>query len=80
MEYPINDTIKSLLNKELTDLEEYLNADVLTFCGPIFDGIEGAFLQVVEQLNQPKIHDTLFIILTTDGGSATAFSYNTAKP
>jgi hypothetical protein len=72
MEYPINDTIKSLLNKELTDLEEYLKADVLTYHGPIIDGAEGAFLQIVEQLNQGKTHDTLFIILTTNGGSATA--------
>jgi len=72
MEYPIIDTIKSLLNKELTDLEKYLKADVLTFYGPIFDGMEGGFLQVVEQLTQQKAHDTLFIILTTDGGSATA--------
>ena len=72
MEYPIIDTIKSLLNKELTDLEEHLKADVLTFCGPIFDGTEGFFLQVVEQLSQQKAHDTLFIILTTNGGSTTA--------
>jgi hypothetical protein len=72
MEYPINDTIKSLLNKELTDLEKYLNADVLTYHGSIFDGTEGAFLQVIEQLSQKKPHDTLFIMLTTNGGSATA--------
>jgi membrane-bound ClpP family serine protease len=72
MEYPINDTIKSLLNKELTDLEGYLNADVLTYYGPIFDGNEGAFLQVVEQLNQQKQHNKLCVILTTDGGSAIA--------
>jgi hypothetical protein len=72
MEYPIDDTIKSLLNKELTDLEKYLEADVLTYYGPIFDGMEGAFLQVVEQLKSEKPHDTLFIILTTNGGSATA--------
>jgi hypothetical protein len=61
MEYPINDTIKSLLNKELSDLEEYLKADVLTYHGPIFDGTEGAFLQIVEQLNQRKTHDILFM-------------------
>jgi hypothetical protein len=72
MEYPIDDTIKSLLNKELMELEEYLKADVLTYHGPIFDGTEGAFLQVVEQLNQETRHDTLFIILTTNGGSAIA--------
>jgi hypothetical protein len=72
MEYPINDTIKSLLNKDLTELEIYLNADVLTYYGPIFDGSEASFLQVIEQLNQQKAHDKLFIILTTSGGSAIA--------
>lgn len=72
MEYPINDTIKSLLDKELKELEAYLKADVLTYCGPIFDGSEAAFLQVVEQLNQQKEHSKLFIILTTSGGSAIA--------
>jgi len=72
MEYPINDTIKSLLNKELNEIEAYLQADVLTFYGPIFDGSEASFLQVVEQLSQQKTHDKLFIILTTSGGSAIA--------
>jgi len=37
MEYPIIDTIKSLLNKKLSELESYLKADVLTYYGPIFD-------------------------------------------
>jgi hypothetical protein len=72
MEYPIDDTIKSLLNKELKDLEKQLNADVLTYHGPIFDGMDGYFLQVVEQLNRETTHDTLYIILTTNGGSAIA--------
>ena len=72
MEYPISDTIKSLLNKELLELESYLKADVLTYYGSIFDGMEGAFLQVVEQLAQQKTQDKLFIILTTNGGSAIA--------
>ncbi|WP_461257978.1 SDH family Clp fold serine proteinase [Treponema sp. R80B11-R83G3] len=72
MEYPINDTIKSLLDKELKELETYLQADVLTYYGPIFDGSEAAFLQVVEQLSQQKAHNKLFIILTTNGGSAIA--------
>jgi hypothetical protein len=71
MEYPINDTIKSLLNKELEELENHLDADIITYYGSIFDGAEAAFLQVVEQLSQEKKHNKLFIILTTDGGSAT---------
>jgi len=72
MEYPINDTIKSLLNKELADLEDYLKADIITHYGPIFDEYVGAFLQVVEQLSRQKKYNKLFIILTTSGGSATA--------
>jgi len=72
MEYPINDTIKSLLSKKLEELESHLEADVLTYYGQIFDGNEGAFLQVVEQLRENKKYTKLFIILTTDGGSATA--------
>jgi hypothetical protein len=75
MEYPINDTIKSLLNAKLEEIETFLSADVLTYYGSIFDGSESAFLQFVEQLkqqNQQKTSDTLFVILTTGGGSATA--------
>jgi len=74
MEYPISDTIKSLLNAKLEELETLLGADVLTYYGPIFDGTESVFLQFVEQLKQQnqKNNDTLFVILTTGGGSATA--------
>jgi len=75
MEYPIIDTIKSLLDVKLKELETLLDADVLTYHGPIFDGSESAFLQFVEQLkleDEQKNSDTLFIILTTGGGSATA--------
>jgi len=75
MEYPIIDTIKSLLDAKLKELETLLDADVLTYYGPIFDGSESAFLQFVEQLKTQdgqKNSDTLFIILTTGGGSATA--------
>ncbi|HCC36287.1 MAG TPA: hypothetical protein DEQ14_00980 [Treponema sp.] len=54
MEYPIIDTVKSLLSKELTEIEDHLKADVLTYYGPIFDGMEGAFLQLIEQLCRGK--------------------------
>ena len=40
MEFPINDNIKVLLNTKLAELEAYLNADVLSFYGPIVDGTE----------------------------------------
>lgn len=71
MEFPINDNIKLLLKQRLIDLENYLNSDVLAFYGPIMDGTENQFLQIIEQLvNDPQKKDTLYIILTTNGGSA----------
>jgi hypothetical protein len=73
MEYPINDTVKMLLNQRLADLENHLSADVLTFHGAILEGSESSFLQVVEQLAvDANKKDALFVILTTPGGSAIA--------
>jgi ClpP class serine protease len=73
MEYPINDTIKILLNQRLTDLEYHLRSDVLTYYGPISEGQESSFLQVIEQLaNDKDKKPALSIILTTPGGSAIA--------
>lgn len=73
MDFPINDTIKSLLNQKLESLEKHLDSDVLCFFGPIVDGTEGSFLQVIEQLcADKKKKDKLYIILTTPGGSAIA--------
>mgnify|MGYP000972206183 FL=1 len=50
MEFPINDNIKLLLKQRLNELEQYLEADVLAFYGPIVDGTENQFLQIIEQL------------------------------
>lgn len=73
MEYPINDAVKMLLNQRLSDLEQHLTADVLTFHGPILEGFESSFRQVVEQLcKDANKKDVLFIILTTPGGSSIA--------
>ncbi|MBO4439673.1 MAG: hypothetical protein J5798_10015 [Spirochaetaceae bacterium] len=71
MEFPINDNIKILLKQRLVELESYLNSDVLAFYGPIMDGTENQFLQIIEQLvNDSQKKDSLYIILTTNGGSA----------
>ena len=73
MELPVDQTITSLLSDKLDALEKHLNADVLWFYGPIQDGSEQVFLELVEQLaedNNKK--ETLYIILTTPGGSAIA--------
>jgi len=51
-------------------LEKYLNADVIVYCGEIFDSAEDQMKRVVEDLQseaEPK--DTCYIILTTPGGS-----------
>jgi membrane-bound ClpP family serine protease len=73
MELPVDQTIKSLLDSNLNDLEKHLNADVLWFYGPIHDGSEQAFLELVEQLAEDdNKKEILYIILTTPGGSAVA--------
>jgi Periplasmic serine proteases (ClpP class) len=73
MDFPINDTIKALLNQKLIELETFFNADFLTYYGPIYEGNEDFFRQVVEQLVKGrKEKRSLYIILTTGGGSAIA--------
>lgn len=71
MESQLENNLKSLLNSKLDALEQYLNADVLVYYGPIGNLNENVFLKIVEELVQnDKHHDTLYIILTTTGGSA----------
>jgi hypothetical protein len=71
--YPVDDTVKSLLNSHLADLEKHLNADVLLFFGPIQEGSEAFILEIIEQLAQDAHKkEVLYIILTTPGGSAIA--------
>jgi membrane-bound ClpP family serine protease len=73
VELPVDKTIKESLNNCLNTLEEHLNADVLWFFGPIHDGSEQTFLELIEQLaDDNKKKETLYIVLTTPGGSAVA--------
>lgn len=73
MEQPINEALKNVLNKKLNKLEEALDRDVLTYYGPIVDGQEYLFLNIVEDLvNDPNKKDNLAIFLTTTGGSSFA--------
>lgn len=72
-EPPINKAIKLLLSDTLKEIERFLNCDVLTYSGPLEDGIESTFMSIVEEIAQDKDrHDTLAIFLTTNGGSAIA--------
>jgi membrane-bound ClpP family serine protease len=73
MSNPVDETVKNLLNSHLAQLEKYLNADVMLFYGPIQEGSESFILDIIEQLAQDRNKkDTLYIILTTPGGSGIA--------
>lgn len=54
---PIDETARDLITKKLQDLENYLNADVIVYCGEIFDSAEDEMKKVVEDLQseaEPK--------------------------
>ena len=54
-------------------MEQFLNADIVSFTGSIHETFSPKLLAVIEDLvNSPDKKDTLFIILTTPGGSANA--------
>lgn len=62
-----------MLNNSLSELELQLNSDVITYYGPIVDGNENTFLDIVEELaTDVNKKDQLAIVLTTTGGSAMA--------
>jgi len=68
--------VESCLNGMLGNLESHLKADVITFFGPLVDGIDDMFKQHIEdiRLNPTGTKSTkkkkLVVILTTKGGSA----------
>ncbi len=73
MESQLESNLRLLLHSKLDALEQYLNADVLVYYGPIGNINENIFLKLVEELAKSlNHHDTLYIILTTTGGSAIA--------
>lgn len=73
MEQPVNKALKEMLNNSLSELELQLNSDVITYYGPIVDGNENTFLDIVEELaTDVNKKDQLAIVLTTTGGSAMA--------
>ena len=61
-------TMKSVLN----DLENKLGADVIVYYGEILGGIEGQVKSIIEELaKDPQKNNTLYVVLTTPGGSLT---------
>ena len=72
MESQLENNLKLLLNSKLASLEQYLNADVLVYNGPIGNLNDNFFLKLVEELaSAPNHHKILYVMLTTTGGSAT---------
>ena len=74
MRYPVDETICGLLNERLDKIEKYLNADFISFYGPIVDGFVPHLKKVIEELFEDKAPPSprLFFMITTPGGSATA--------
>jgi hypothetical protein len=82
MRHSVNKRIQEHLDHELNRLEVTLSSDVLVYNGPIVDGIENDFLQIIEdlakdvapfdesQLSREK--KKISIVLTTEGGSSLA--------
>jgi hypothetical protein len=80
MKNSVNKLIQEHLNHDLARLEIDLSSDVLVYSGPIIDGIENDFLQIVEDLSidsnlssggQLSTHEKrISVILTTNGGDA----------
>lgn len=70
---PINKALKKLMSDALSELEDKTSSDVLNYFGPIVDGNETTFLDIIEDLaKDPQKKDNLTVILTTNGGSAMA--------
>lgn len=69
----LNEYAKNSLKECIGRLESHLNADVLVYYGPFVEGLQNDFARIVEELaSVPDKKDSIYIILTTTGGSATA--------
>lgn len=70
MKPALDSQIHKLLEERLKALENHFKADVLTYFGP-FEGGESSFLKIIEELaDEPDKKDIIYIVLTTNGGSA----------
>lgn len=71
----INQSLKqvatSLLTEKLCEIEEHLQADVLTYYGAIPSDVEGLVKEAIEELREEPQSDKLAVILTTTGGTLT---------
>lgn len=73
MENLVDKALKEMISNALLELEDIVNSDVLCYSGPIVDGNENVFLDIIEELaDSPDKRDSLMVVLTTTGGSAMA--------
>lgn len=71
MKFPIDDTLKQLLQTKLEALEKHLDADVLVYYGSLGPVSANMFAKVIEDLKADAVkRQKMYIILTTTGGSA----------
>lgn len=67
---PLEQMNKSALRDLLKKIENKLNADVFTYYGEILDGVDQDVKSMIEDLSKDSDKkDTLYVILTTAGGS-----------
>ena len=67
---PINTSNRQAMEDAFNALEEKLNADVFVYYGELIDGVEADVKQIIEQIcKEDQKHRTLYVILTTPGGS-----------
>lgn len=67
---PVTTSNRQAMQNAFNTLEEKLNADVFVYYGDLVDGVEADVKQIVEQIcNETQKHETLFVLLTTHGGS-----------
>ncbi|MBR4156808.1 MAG: serine dehydrogenasease [Bacteroidales bacterium] len=73
MENLVDKALKEMISNALLELEDIANSDVLCYSGPIIDGNENIFLDIIEELaDSPDKRNCLMVVLTTTGGSAMA--------
>ena len=66
-----NQIICNELKGHIVKLEQALNADVISYYGVLQPGVDRIFRDVIEDLKtEPNKRNTVYIILTTPGGSA----------
>ncbi len=70
---PVDIAIQKLLTNKLLDIEGHLKSDILTHYGPIYEGNNSIALKIIEEIaGDENKRNRLTVILTTEGGSATA--------